>query len=69
MIDKGTYDAISLKPEDAMSARQAYRTTVKRLMDQDSLFSLTSCNWTKDELVDFFKEGTVEQIRWVFDDD
>ena len=57
VIDKGTYDAISLNPEDAAIARQAYRNTIKRLMNGDSLFLLTSCNWTKDQLTDFFKEG------------
>lgn len=56
VIDKGTYDAISLKPDDPLLARQAYKKTIKHLMNKDSLFSLTSCNWTKDELVDFFKE-------------
>ena len=57
VLDKGTYDAISLKPEDPMAARCAYKTIVKRLMDKDSLFSLTSCNWIKDELIAFFQDG------------
>ncbi|XP_052283835.1 EEF1A lysine methyltransferase 2-like isoform X2 [Dreissena polymorpha] len=56
VLDKGTYDAISLSPHDSQSAQLGYLATVKDLMDSDSLFSITSCNWTKDQLTDFFKD-------------
>lgn len=59
VLDKGTYDAISLMPGDSVSARKRYLQTVKELMTVESLFSITSCNWTKDQLLDFFKEGNL----------
>lgn len=56
-VDKGTYDAISLMPSDEIPARQSYLQTLKRLMSDDSLFIITSCNWTQDQLVEFFGSG------------
>ncbi|WAR26211.1 EFMT2-like protein [Mya arenaria] len=56
VLDKGTYDAISLMPGDSVSARMHYLATVKELMTSDGIFSITSCNWTKDQLLEFFKE-------------
>ncbi|XP_063443516.1 EEF1A lysine methyltransferase 2-like [Mytilus trossulus] len=53
-VDKGTYDAISLMPSDEIPARQSYLQTLKRLMTSESLFIITSCNWTQDQLVEFF---------------
>ncbi|CAD7002857.1 unnamed protein product [Ceratitis capitata] len=49
--DKGTYDAISLCPENPKEKREAYLSTVNCLMNENSLFILTSCNWTEDELL------------------
>lgn len=48
--DKGTYDAISLHPDDPSSKRNAYITNVHNMTTDDGLFILTSCNWTEDEL-------------------
>ncbi|XP_062621656.1 uncharacterized protein LOC134283224 [Saccostrea cucullata] len=55
VIDKGTYDAISLIPDSEVEARQAYLKTVKHLVDEDRIFVITSCNWTKEQLLQFFK--------------
>ncbi|XP_062583846.1 EEF1A lysine methyltransferase 2-like [Saccostrea cucullata] len=55
VIDKGTYDAISLIPDSEVEARQAYLKTVKHLVVEDGIFVITSCNWTKDQLLQFFK--------------
>ncbi|XP_053663711.1 EEF1A lysine methyltransferase 2 [Anopheles marshallii] len=52
--DKGTYDAISLHPEDSKQMRASYITNVHRMLKDDGLFILTSCNWTECELVQSF---------------
>lgn len=49
--DKGTYDAISLCPENPKEKRDTYLNTIHSLMDENGLFILTSCNWTEDELL------------------
>uniref|UniRef100_A0A182K278 Protein-lysine N-methyltransferase n=1 Tax=Anopheles christyi TaxID=43041 RepID=A0A182K278_9DIPT len=54
--DKGTYDAISLHPEDAKTMRTHYIANVHRMLHADGLFILTSCNWTESELVKSFAE-------------
>jgi hypothetical protein len=58
VIDKGTYDAISLIPEDEMAARTAYLRTVKQVVSDDGLFVITSCNWTEEQLLQFWETGT-----------
>lgn len=50
VLDKGTYDAISLR-EDSAAARDTYRTTTAGLVKASGgFFVITSCNWTKEEL-------------------
>ena len=53
-MDKGTYDAISLCPDDARSKRRKYIENVADLLqtgpDKKGLFIITSCNWTEEEL-------------------
>eukprot|EP00099_Drosophila_melanogaster_P011258 NP_001285572.1 uncharacterized protein Dmel_CG9643, isoform B [Drosophila melanogaster] len=59
--DKGTYDAVSLCPDNAKEKRALYLDTVEKLLrTADSLFVITSCNWTEDELVDSFAEKFVK---------
>lgn len=55
--DKGTYDAISLNPEGAKDSRQKYIENVSSWLLSDGYFVITSCNWTKDELVDHFRDS------------
>lgn len=52
--DKGTYDAISLCPDDTRKKRLKYIDNIWHLMNQDGLLVLTSCNWTEQELVRSF---------------
>ncbi|OMJ22522.1 Protein-lysine N-methyltransferase mettl10 [Smittium culicis] len=82
VLDKGTFDAICLAPEQPtaisptaaevaetnsdktetekhkrvdMEARKKYLRSVRELMDaKKSVFLITSCNWTEDELVSMF---------------
>ncbi len=54
-LDKGTYDAISLSPENPGDKRKAYQDNLFKLMKDDGLFIITSCNWTLEELKSQFE--------------
>ncbi|XP_011505668.1 PREDICTED: methyltransferase-like protein 10 [Ceratosolen solmsi marchali] len=54
--DKGTYDAISLHPHDPGDKRKRYIRNVHKILSDGGFFALTSCNWTKDELIEHFKD-------------
>lgn len=49
IVDKGTYDAISLS-ENGLENRKKYINNVYNLLKSNGLLVLTSCNWTKGEL-------------------
>ncbi|XP_030567594.1 EEF1A lysine methyltransferase 2 [Drosophila novamexicana] len=54
--DKGTYDAVSLCPDNPKEQRTNYLATVAQLLhDENSLFIITTCNWTEDELLQSFE--------------
>lgn len=53
-IDKGTYDAISLNPDNANNCRLRYKQSVCELLKKNGVFALASCNWTLQELTEFF---------------
>uniref|UniRef100_A0A8D8LB50 Protein-lysine N-methyltransferase n=1 Tax=Cacopsylla melanoneura TaxID=428564 RepID=A0A8D8LB50_9HEMI len=55
-VDKGTYDAISLNPEDPASKRKTYIDNVHTMLKPEGLFIITSCNWTQAELFDHFSQ-------------
>lgn len=48
--DKGTYDAISLHPENPSEKRAIYIQNLFNLTSDDGLLILSSCNWTESEL-------------------
>ncbi|MGH0174628.1 UNVERIFIED_CONTAM: hypothetical protein FKN15_068437 [Acipenser sinensis] len=56
-IDKGTFDAISLNPENAAENREQYAQAVRSVLKDDGLFIITSCNWTKDQLLSILCKG------------
>lgn len=63
VLDKGTYDAISLHPDQVQAKkdgvagpREKYVESVHRMIDPNGLFLITSCNWTKEELIENFKQ-------------
>ncbi|XP_062134035.1 EEF1A lysine methyltransferase 2 [Drosophila sulfurigaster albostrigata] len=59
--DKGTYDAVSLCPDNPKEKRTNYLKTVAQLLsDEHSLFIITSCNWTEEELLVSFEEFFVK---------
>lgn len=61
VLDKGTFDAVSLSPLlDASGKRvcEGYRDRVERLVRKGGGLVVTSCNWTEEELVGWFeREG------------
>ena len=78
VLDKGTFDAISLSEEkDAAGRRicEGYRDRVKPFVKQGGRFLVTSCNWTEQELKlwfegegegDFQFEGRVDYPKFSF---
>lgn len=60
--DKGTYDAISLCPDDTKTKRLKYIENVFKLLGENGLLILTSCNWTESELVKSFKGFELVQV-------
>lgn len=51
VLDKGTFDAISLSSDRIC---QSYRSRILPLLKPGAYFIITSCNWTKDELLQWF---------------
>ncbi|KAM5139975.1 EEF1A lysine methyltransferase 2 isoform 1-T1 [Callospermophilus lateralis] len=56
-IDKGTFDAISLNPDNAVEKRKQYVKSLSSVLRVKGFFLITSCNWTKEELLNEFSEG------------
>ncbi|KAM6092703.1 EEF1A lysine methyltransferase 2 isoform 1-T1 [Theristicus caerulescens] len=56
-IDKGTFDAISLNPDNAVGKRKQYVRSLGSVLKPEGFFLITSCNWTKEELLNEFREG------------
>ena len=72
VLDKGTFDAISLSDDkDAQGRRlcEGYRERVLPLVNDGGVFLLTSCNWTEQELEAWFvkQDAAGEQGRFVID--
>ncbi|XP_042816153.1 EEF1A lysine methyltransferase 2 isoform X2 [Panthera onca] len=55
-VDKGTFDAISLNPDSAIEKRKQYVKSLSRVLNGKGFFLITSCNWTKEELLNEFSE-------------
>ena len=56
LLDKGTYDAISLSAEPA-HRRRFIETAATIVKPKTGRFLITSCNWTQDELIAHFQPG------------
>lgn len=64
VLDKGTFDAVSLCDEvDERGRRvcEGYAARVERLVRKGGLVVVTSCNWTEEELVGWFEGGGLER--------
>lgn len=63
VLDKGTFDAISLseeKTEQGQRICEIYKARVLPLVKKGGLFLVTSCNWTEEELEGWFGQGSDE---------
>lgn len=61
VLDKGTFDAVSLSGErDARGRRicEGYAERVLQLLRTGGIFLVTSCNWTEKELREWFEGST-----------
>ncbi|XP_042192688.1 EEF1A lysine methyltransferase 2 isoform X1 [Callorhinchus milii] len=56
-IDKGTFDAVSLSPDHPADKQRMYLESLHRVLKEGGLFLITSCNWTREELINHFSEG------------
>ncbi|XP_053292127.1 EEF1A lysine methyltransferase 2 [Pleuronectes platessa] len=56
-IDKGTFDAISLNPHNTDEGKELYVQALKDALKDKGFFTITSCNWTKEQLRHRFTEG------------
>lgn len=66
VLDKGTFDAISLSEEvDAQGRRicEGYKERVVPLIKKGGILLITSCNWTEDELNTWFIGGELERVK------
>ncbi|KAG7279901.1 hypothetical protein CRUP_021534 [Coryphaenoides rupestris] len=54
---KGTFDAISLNPEDTKEVRTRYVRALSGALKEGGYFVITSCNWTKEQLLQRFSPG------------
>ena len=56
-VDKGTYDAISLGEEGEVIRKRYITSLASILANRGSLYVITSCNWTEEELIRHFSPG------------
>ncbi|XP_046710885.1 EEF1A lysine methyltransferase 2 isoform X1 [Silurus meridionalis] len=56
-IDKGTFDAISLNSENREMAKLQYVSSLRAALQPQGHFVITSCNWTKEQLLQIFSPG------------
>jgi EEF1A lysine methyltransferase 2 len=64
LLDKGTFDAISLSSDTDGTGRricEKYRPSIKPLLKVGGLFVITSCNWTEEELKRWFLEDSPDE--------
>jgi EEF1A lysine methyltransferase 2 len=73
VLDKGTFDAISLSSETYEGAdgsvkriHEAYPEKVAKLIRPGGLLLITSCNWTQNEIEDWFTKGVMLDVLEVF---
>ena len=68
VLDKGTFDAISLSAEKDAGGRriyEGYKERVVPLIREEGILLITSCNWTEDELVAWFQGRELEYVETI----
>jgi len=66
VLDKGTFDAISLSEETDVQGRricEGYKERVVPLIRVGGVLLITSCNWTEEELDTWFVGGELERVK------
>nr|XP_023697185.1 EEF1A lysine methyltransferase 2 [Paramormyrops kingsleyae] len=56
-IDKGTFDAITLSVDAKDDGKERYVKALLGVLRMGGFFVITSCNWTKEQLLDIFSNG------------
>eukprot|EP01132_Coremiostelium_polycephalum_P005784 gene5784-7195_t len=62
VVDKGTFDAMALS-EDRDKMKKSYLEHVLYILKQNGYFIITSCNYTKTELLLFFNDSNFNYIQ------
>lgn len=57
ILDKGTFDAVTLSVENPQSKRSKYVENIHHLLKEDGLFIICSCNLVKEEIIAQFNNG------------
>ncbi|KAL8831121.1 MAG: hypothetical protein Q9191_001047 [Dirinaria sp. TL-2023a] len=58
VLDKGTFDAVSLSGQ--MEVEKLYVRKVERLVRDGGFLLVTTCNWTEQELRNWFESGSLD---------
>ena len=70
ILDKGTFDAISLNPECSFNdSREKYTRFIRKFLKSKGFFMMTSCNFTRDELIQHFAAPDLKETFLVLKDD
>lgn len=74
VLDKGTFDAISLSSEQVRDPDGTYKRLCEvcppktaALVKPGGFFLITTCNWTEDEIVEWFTQEDLSGVFEVFD--
>lgn len=65
VLDKGTFDAVSLSQQTDIRGRrlcEGYKDRVEDLVKEGGKLLVTSCNWTEAELKRWFRGGSLEAV-------
>ncbi|KAH8665002.1 S-adenosyl-L-methionine-dependent methyltransferase [Tricladium varicosporioides] len=68
VLDKGTFDAISLSEETDSNGRricEGYKEKVVPLIREGGILLVTSCNWTAEELRAWFEGGELKYVNCI----
>ncbi|QIW95588.1 hypothetical protein AMS68_001106 [Peltaster fructicola] len=69
VLDKGTFDAISLMPQSGeVHTCDVYFNQVVKLVKPGGLLAITSCNWTKAELLTWLSHSSQQTGLQYFDE-
>lgn len=69
VIDKGTFDAISLSDQRTPNGKklnEIYAVSVARYMKPDAKLVITSCNWTTEELIQRLTSDNILKVHAYF---